>query len=177
MRAHAITRAYHRSPTIRMMVNLHQLMENLHQPNRNVLYRLGKADIGRNRKLKQITSQKTCREKEHFEILNIARGGIEAGNDLLIKFLAFLFRSRESVTSLSPGERIQELRRMLQSRKTTKAAIVECIEPLSSPEYDMAYGGVAEMAKLVPQLDEYELTYEEEFPWTHTRVRVFTLRE
>ena len=92
MRAHAITRAYHRSPTIRMMVNLHQLMENLHQPNRNVLYRLGKADIGRNRKLKQITSQKTCREKEHFEILNIARGGIEAGNDLLIKFLAFLFR-------------------------------------------------------------------------------------
>jgi len=75
-----------------MMVNLHQLMENLHQPNRNVLYRLGKADIGRNRKLKQITSQKTCREKEHFEILNIARGGIEAGNDLLIKFLAFLFR-------------------------------------------------------------------------------------
>lgn len=92
-------------------------------------------------------------------------------------FLAFLFRSRESVTSLSPGERIQELRRMLQSRKTTKAAIVECIEPLSSPEYDMAYGGVAEMAKLVPQLDEYELTYEEEFPWTHTRVRVFTLRE
>jgi len=36
---------------------------------------------------------------------------------------------------------------------------------------------VAEMAKLVPLLDEYELTYEEEFPWTHTRVRVFTLRK
>jgi len=92
-------------------------------------------------------------------------------------FLTFLFRTRESVMSLTPGERIQELRRVLDSRKTTQVVIVECIEPLSGPAYDQAYGGVAEMAKLVPLLDEYELTYEEEFPWTHTRVRVFTLRK
>lgn len=92
-------------------------------------------------------------------------------------FLAYLFRTKESVTFLSPGERIQEVRRMLDSRRTTKIVIVDCLEPLSGPAYDQAYGGVAEMAKLVPQLEEYELKYEEEFHWTHTRVRIFTLRE
>ncbi|MFB3785374.1 MAG: ArnT family glycosyltransferase [bacterium] len=91
--------------------------------------------------------------------------------------LVFLFRSRESVTSLSPEERIKELRRVLEGRKVTQIAIVDCLEPLSGPAYEQAYGGVAEMAKLVPQLEECELNYEEEFHWTHTRVRIFTLRE
>lgn len=52
----------------------------------------GEAQVGRHGQLEQVTAQEAGGEKHHFQILDLAAGGIEPGHYVVAEFLRLLLR-------------------------------------------------------------------------------------
>ncbi len=85
----------------------------------------------------------------------------------------FLFRTTESIRSLTLEDRIKHLRHELFIHRSNAIMTVENINPGWNPKNDPIFGGVYEVIQMLPSLTEYIPVFEKEFPRSKTRVRIY----